>query len=97
MDNHLQKLLEGIFQSKSLFLTMGKDIESLMKLFLQSKSTNSPSKIINILEKKDHRTYVLVCLYFAYISLAKQSHPFSEKKKQGGSRMIAMPSSRGRV
>ena len=73
---------------------MGKDIESLLKLFLESKSTNPPSKIINILVKKDHRTYALVCLYFAYISLAKQSNPFSEKKKQGGSRMIAMPSSR---
>ena len=32
MNNHLEKLLEYIFLSKSLFLVIKKDIESLLKL-----------------------------------------------------------------
>jgi hypothetical protein len=34
LDNHLEKLLEGIFPSKFLFLTMRKYIESLLELLL---------------------------------------------------------------
>jgi hypothetical protein len=34
-DKHLEKLLERIFPSKTLFLRMRKDIESLLELLLE--------------------------------------------------------------
>jgi hypothetical protein len=34
LDNHLKKLLESIFPSKSLFLAIRNDIESLLELLL---------------------------------------------------------------
>jgi hypothetical protein len=41
LDNHLEKVLEGIFPSKSLFLTMRKDIKSLLELLQVTVSTNN--------------------------------------------------------
>jgi len=34
LDNHLEKLLKDIFLSKSLFLAITKDIESLLELLV---------------------------------------------------------------
>jgi len=39
LDNHLEKLLEDIFSSKSLFLTVRKDIESLGVALISPKKS----------------------------------------------------------
>ena len=72
LDNHLEKLLEGIFPSKSLFLTMRKDLESLLELLSCQSNFKRHSISITIVRNRDFGRKILSKSFSKWLS--KYSH-----------------------